>query len=375
MSPELEVQLVAVVTAVACAIPGVFLLLRRQALMSDAIGHSVLLGIVLAFLVVGSLDSPLLMVGAALSGLLMVVLVDVLKQTGLVAADAALGLVFPALFSVAVLLISLQAGHIHLDTDAVLLGELAFAPFNRFTPGGHDLGPIGLWQMGGILLLNLIFLLVFGKERLLAAFDPVQAAATGFRPGLIQMLELGLVSLTCVGAFDAVGSVLVVALMVAPPATARLLAERIGSLVWLSVAVAVLSALGGWQLALYLDASIAGSMAAVSGLLFFLGLLFSPRSGLLVSRHRAREQERLFARRMLCIHLLHHEGTESADAECRISHLSEHLAWAPDRAEQIVGWSQKMQELTREGDRLLLLDKGRKLARTALEQLPLQLQS
>lgn len=372
MSAMLEVQLVALLTALACALPGVFLLLRRQSMMSDAIGHSVLPGIVIAFLVVGNLDSPLLAVGAALSGLAMVFLVNLLTRSGRVASDAALGLVFPALFSLAVLLVSMKAENIHLDTDAVLLGELAFAPFNRLVIQGLDLGPVAVYEMGGILLVNLLAYQLFRNVRVLAAFDPLQTAASGFRPGLIELMELGLVSLTCVGAFDAVGSILVVALMVAPAATARLLAQRVESLVRLALAVAALSAVSGWWLAWWLDASIAGSMAAVSGVFFTLALVFSPRDGLLQQARRAVSQRRTFARRMLCIHLLHHEGTVAEEAESRIDHLSEHLAWAPELAAQIVAWSVKAGDLRQEAGRLYLLNAGRILAREALEQLPQQ---
>ncbi|MEA2510996.1 MAG: manganese/zinc/iron transport system permease protein, partial [Thermomicrobiales bacterium] len=126
---QIEIQLIAAVTAAACALPGVFLVLRRMAMMSDAISHSILLGIVLAFFATENLNSPLLVVGAALTGVATVSLVEVLNRTGLVREDAAIGLVFPLLFSVGVILVSRYAGSVHLDIDAVLLGELAFAPF------------------------------------------------------------------------------------------------------------------------------------------------------------------------------------------------------------------------------------------------------
>ena len=148
MLPEQEIQWIAAVTAAACALPGVFLVLRRMALMSDAISHAILLGIVLAFFVTENIASPLLIVAAAATGVLTVSLVEALNRTGLVREDAAIGLVFPALFSIGVVLISRYAGNVHLDVDAVLLGELAFAPFNRFEWNGMDLGPRTLWMMG-----------------------------------------------------------------------------------------------------------------------------------------------------------------------------------------------------------------------------------
>src|ERR687893_472204 len=153
MVPEQEIQWIAAATAAACALPGVFLVLRRMSLMSDAISHAILLGIVLAFFVTENIASPLLVLAAALTGVLTVSLVEVLNRTRLVREDAAIGLVFPLLFSLAVILISLFAGSVHLDTDAVLLGELAFAPFERVEVAGLDLGPQALWVMLGVLAL------------------------------------------------------------------------------------------------------------------------------------------------------------------------------------------------------------------------------
>src|SRR5690606_35691313 len=123
IQPEFEILLIAIVVAMACALPGVFLVLRRMALMSDAISHSILLGIVLAFFVTGDVTSPLLILAAAATGVLTVMLVELLNHTRLVREDAAIGLTFPFLFSIGVILIARFAGNVHLDTDAVLLGE------------------------------------------------------------------------------------------------------------------------------------------------------------------------------------------------------------------------------------------------------------
>ena len=224
---QLEIQVIAVLTAMACALPGTFLVLRRLSLVGDAISHAILLGIVLAFFAVESLTSPLLLVGAALTGLLTVLLVEVVKGTGLVREDAAIGLVFPALFSVAVVLIARYADSVHLDTDVVLLGELAFAPFERFEAFGWDWAPKAMVVMGGILLLNVVVIALFYKELKLVTFDAGLAVALGFSPAIVHYGLMGLVSVTAVGAFDAVGSILVVALMIAPPAAAYLLTDRL----------------------------------------------------------------------------------------------------------------------------------------------------
>ncbi len=195
---QVEIQLIAVVVAVACALPGTFLVLRRMAMLSDAITHSILPGIVVAFFLTKSLSSPLLLVAAAAMGVLTVSLVELLHRSRLVKEDAAIGITFPVLFSIGVILISRYAGNVHLDTDAVLLGELAFAPFNRFILGGHDLGPQALWVMGFVLLLNLAFLTVFFKELKLSTFDPLLASALGFSPVLLHYGLMSLVSVTAV---------------------------------------------------------------------------------------------------------------------------------------------------------------------------------
>jgi manganese/zinc/iron transport system permease protein len=363
---SLEIQLIASVVAVACALPGVFLVLRRMAMMSDAISHTVLLGIVIGFFIVEDLNSPFLILGAALTGVLTVSLVELLNRTGLVREDAAIGLVFPALFSLAVILISRYAGDVHLDTDAVLLGELAFAPFERFEPFGVDIGPISLYVMGGILLLNLLFILLFYKELKLATFDPGLAAALGFSPAAIHYGLMTMVSITAVGAFDTVGSILVVALMVAPPVSAYLLTDRLPRMLGLSALFGVLSALGGYWLARALDANIAGSMATMAGLLFGLVFLLAPERGLVALARRRARQKWTFAQTMLAIHLLNHEGSPEAAEENRVAHLSEHLRWEPGFAQRVVRLAEREGLVVRQNGHLALTETGRDVARAQM---------
>ena len=283
MSPSLEIQIIAALVAMACSLPGVFLILRKMVMMSDAIGHAILPGIVIAFLLTGTLNSPWLILGAALSGMATVVLVEMVRNTGLLKEDAAIGIVFPALFSIGVVLIARFAGDVHLDVDAVLLGELAFAPFDRVVLFGQDI-PKALVVMGMILVINTIFISLFYKELKISTFDAALAGSLGFTPALLHYILMGLVSITAVGAFDAVGSILVVALMVAPPAAAYLLTHRLGFMLIWSVLLGCVSAVGGYWMARMLDASIAGSMATAAGLVFTLVLLVAPQRGLLSQR-------------------------------------------------------------------------------------------
>jgi manganese/zinc/iron transport system permease protein len=354
--------------AVACALPGVFLILRRMAMMSDAISHAILPGIVVGFFITESLGSPLLIVAAALTGLLTVALVELIERTKRVKEDAAIGIVFPVLFSIGVILIARYAGDVHLDTDAVLLGELAFAPFDRFMAFGLDWGPRALWVMGAALLLNGVFLTLFYKELKLSTFDAGLAATLGFMPGVLHYALMSLISVTAVSAFDAVGSILVVALMVGPPATAYLLTDRLGLMVGLSAGIGAVSAVAGYWLAHVLDASIAGAMATMAGVVFGAAVLFAPQRGLVAQWQRQRQQRWRFAEQMLTIHLLQHENTPEAARECRVAHLQEHLGWEAPFAEQVVKRSSRHGTIERQNGHLSLTDDGRTVAQHALER-------
>lgn len=366
MTAEAEILLIAVVTAVAAALPGAFLVLRRMAMVSDAIAHAILPGIVVAFLFVGDLSSPLLIVAAAATGLLTVLIIEALRHTGLVGGDAAIGLTFPALFSVGVILISRHASNVHLDTDSVLLGELAFAPFDRVLVAGHDLGPSALWSMGAILILNLVFVTVLFKELKLATVDSSLAMLLGFSPALIHYALMAVVSITAVGAFNAVGSILVVALMIGPPATAYLIADRLQAMLWLSAAAATLSAVLGFWFAFVLDVSIAGAMATTAGAVFALTLALAPRRGLVVQLRRRTRQRLDFGVRMLLVHLLHHAHSGDALVECRSDTIHTHLQWPLARTRSVVRAARERGLITSRDGILEVTTSGRELAQRAV---------
>jgi manganese/zinc/iron transport system permease protein len=366
VSPDIEIVLIAMVTAVAAALPGTYLVLQRKALVSDAISHAILPGIVVAFFVTRDLNSPLLLVAAAATGVMTVVLIEALIRSRLVPEDASIGLVFPALFSIGVILVSRYAGDVHLDTDSVLLGELAFAPFDRLMLGGTDLGPRALWTMGAILLLNLFLIALAWKELKLATVDPGLAAVLGFSPVAIHYALMTMVSVTAVGAFDAVGSILVVALMIAPPATAYLVVDRFAPMLWTGAATAVLAALVGYLAAFAFDVSIAGSMAVACGVLFTLALLSGPRRGLMAQARRRRTQRMELALRMLVVHLIHHQGTTVEAEECRPEGIHRHLRWSEARARQVVTKAEERRLVERSGGILRATPTGRRLANAAV---------
>jgi len=289
-----DIYLVAIVVAIACALPGVFLVLRGTTMLTDAITHSVLLGIVLAFFVTNDLNSPLLLIGATLVGLVVVWLIEALQNTKLLSNDSAIGVVFPLFFSLGIILITRYAGDVHLDTDAVLMGELAFVPFSRVTLFGLDIGPQALITMIVILLLNLLFIVFFFKELKVTTFDPVFSAVIGISPAIIHYALMGLVSLTAVGAYDAVGSILVVGFMVGPALSAYLLTNDLKKMLYLSVGFAIFNSFVGITIARYLDLSLAGMIAAVTGITAFLVFLFSPSKGWLKKRVDYNKQREAF---------------------------------------------------------------------------------
>lgn len=332
----LEIQLIAVMVSVACALPGTFLVLRKMSMMSDSITHTILLGIVLAFFLTQDLSSPILITGAALIGVVTVWLTETVTRTRLVSEDSAIGLVFPLLFSIAIILITRYAGSVHLDTDSVLLGELAFAPFDRMTVFGRDLGAKAIYTSGFLLLLNAAFIIFCYKELKVVTFDPMLAAAMGFSPVLLHYSLMTLVSLTAVGAFEAVGSVLVVAFMIGPPVTAYLLTDDLKKMLMLSCGFGAASGILGYQFASVLDVSIAGSMAVVTGLIFFVTFLLAPHRGLAAVLMRKRRQQREFAGATLLLHICNHQNTPEEEEENGIDTISKHLHWDDKKLKKVI---------------------------------------
>ena len=283
MNSFAEILLIAIFMSAACALPGNFLVLRRMSMLTDAISHTVLLGIVLAFLAVGSLDSPFLIIGASLMGVLTVWLIELLYQSRLVASDSAIGLIFPLLFSIAVILVTRYPGNVHLDTDCILLGELAFAPFDRLIINGMDLGAKGLYTGGAVLVLSIAVISLFYKEIKLATFDPVLAGVLGFSPAVIHYGLMSLVSLVAVTSFQSIGSILVIAFMIIPAMTAALWTRTLSGRLVLSCLLGTAGAVLGIIGAIVSDSSLAGMMAAVLGVFFIISLIFAPATGILAA--------------------------------------------------------------------------------------------
>ncbi|WGK65717.1 metal ABC transporter permease [Croceiramulus getboli] len=359
---QIEIQLIAALVAIACALPGTFLVLRKMAMISDAISHSILPGIVLGFFLTQDLNSPWLILLAALSGVLTVFIVEQIQKTGLVKEDTAIGLVFPAFFSVGVLLIAQHANDVHLDIDAVLLGELAFAPFDRLYWGDMDLGPKSLWVISTILLGTLVLLITFFKELKLSTFDKGLATSLGFSPVLIHYGLMSMSSVTVVGAFDAVGAVLVVALIIAPAAAAYLLTDSLKTMLVLSSIFGVVAAVAGYWVAYALDASIAGSITTVLGLLFFLVYLFAPKRGVISVIYKEKRQSIEVSLLTFLLHLQNH----SQEEERHVNHLQEHINWQRVRSKSVLDLALKNNLIQIDNQVVFLTPKGQEFTDEAL---------
>jgi len=266
--------------AASCGLLGSFLVLRKMSLIGDAISHAVLPGIALAFLLSGSRSAAPMIIGASAFGLLTAVLIETLNRRWRVQEDASIGIVFTALFAFGVVLISLFAGHIDLDQECVLYGEIAYTPFDMLSWGEISLGPRPVWLLGIVFLIDLFFILLFYKELLISSFDPELAVSIGINATVMHYALMAAVSMTTVAAFESIGAILVVAMLIVPGATAYLLTDNLKTMLWLSVLVGIISSIAGYFVAVMWDSSIAAVMTVVSGLLFLVAFLFSPRHGL-----------------------------------------------------------------------------------------------
>ena len=432
-SPQHTATLIGCLIAVSGALLGAFLLLRGMSLTSDAISHTVLLGIVVAFIVMtdvfhlaGDTASPWLILGASLAGVGTVILTETIYRSGLVKQDAALGLAFSFLFAIAVILVSRHVDDVHLDEDAVLIGEIGLAWANTnshcfancdsvtVTPDHpaakqtrqcnncRELGisprdpratfvetcgncgvysPAQAWSAGLLerepalvffpksitvtllmALLTLLFVLLFYKELKLTTFDAALATALGFRPAAMNYALMVLVSLVAVGAFDAVGSILVIAFFIIPPATAYLLTNRLSLMLLLSPIIGAAGAGSGYDLArglllgvLPLDAgiavinrafglrlaetwnsSISASMVLMMFFFFLLAWVFSPRSGVISILIRRANSRRRFEDQVVLAHIHNHQHTAGRETELREDTLHRHFRWTRRKMSRVL---------------------------------------
>ena len=265
-----------------CGLVGCFVILRRMALVGDAISHSLLPGITIAFLLTNSRDTLPMMLGAIAAGITTVVLIEAIRHSSRIKPDAAIGIVFSSLFAIGIILISVFADKIDLDAECVLYGELGFIPLQDIAMfGGVEIGPEPVIRMTIIAVIAIGLLIAFFKEMLVTSFDPGLAASLGINPTRYQYGLTLFLSVVIVSSFESVGVVLVIAMIIFPGATALLITDRLTKAIWLSILFSLLYAVLGFHLATWLEASIAGGMTVIAGFIFGLVWMAAPKRGLL----------------------------------------------------------------------------------------------
>lgn len=272
----LKICLLAAFVFIACALAGNYLILRRMALIGDAMSHSVLPGIVLAFVLIHGSGFGVI-VGAVIAGLLTTLLIEWILKNSSVKQDVAIGVTFTTLFALGVVLMNLLAGKTHLDPDCILYGQLEKA--------GMDGSRI--WISGVIAAATALLIVLFYKQLLVTSFDPTLASSMGIPATWVHYGLMAWVSVVVVSAFEAVGSIMVVAMLILPGATGTLLSERLPRVLALSVLHAILSAFAGFHFSLLFNGKLAAGMVVTGFGLFLLAWLFSPTQGL-ISRKLAR---------------------------------------------------------------------------------------
>ncbi|MEM8843337.1 MAG: metal ABC transporter permease, partial [Pseudomonadota bacterium] len=333
--PQIAILVTGGLVGTAAALLGPFLILRRTAMLADAISHAIILGILLVWLTTGQISGPIQIAGAGIAGVVCVWLIEVISNTGRVKEDAAIGLVFPAMFAGGVLLLNLYARNVHIDVHTVLLGEIGFVWLDKVTVAGIEMPKAVLW-MSVMTLINAAFVIAFWKELKLATFDPMLAAAFGLMPRLMFYVVLLLTSATAVAAFDAVGAVLFVAFVVVPPAAAYLLTDRLAAMMIIGIAISVFSSISGYWLADRWDVSISGMMALMTGVCLAIAVLAGPRYGLATQLLRRRDTRLMNDVRALMVHLHSHEETAERAEENIADALVTHLNWPEARARTVL---------------------------------------
>jgi manganese/zinc/iron transport system permease protein len=263
------IALMGLLVTASCGLVGNYLILRRMALMGDAVSHSVLPGLVVAFLWSGTRGTGAMFAGALAAGVLTTLIIEAIHRRTRVKQDAAIGIAFSTLFAIGVLMTSMFSNQVDLDAECVLYGEIAFVPLEPFVElGGITLGPESVVRMGAVFVVVVLLILAFYKELLVASFDDGLSRALGINPAWVHHGLMAVLSVVVVSAFEAVGAILVIAMLILPGATAALLTQRLPYLHALALVHAALSAFFGVSLGVWLECSIAAAMV-VSGAAIF----------------------------------------------------------------------------------------------------------
>jgi manganese/zinc/iron transport system permease protein len=284
-----------ILASIACALVGCFLILRKMSLMGDAISHAVLPGIVAGFLFAGTLQAMPIFIGAAIVGVLTVLFTEIIHKLGRVETNASMGVVFTILFAIGVIMLErAHLGSVHLDADCVLYGQMEHVLWTNppmsvaaiFTAAAWADFPRQVVSLAIVCLLNVLFIAVLFKELRITSFDPALARAQRVSPRVMHYLLMTMVAITVVAAFEAVGSILVVAMLIVPGLIAHLFCDRLGTMLVVAALVAALAAGLGHAAAVLTNTITAGMIGVTLGVFLLLACCFTPNGGWIISRLR-----------------------------------------------------------------------------------------
>ncbi len=358
------VMLTAALCCVSCGLLGCFLVLRRMSLLGDAISHAVLPGLAVAFLLSGSRAAVPMLLGAMLVGILTAFLTDTLARWARVPEDASMGVVFTSLFALGVVLISYVATQVDLDPGCVLYGQILFVPYDVRSVLGIEI-PYATLVLAVVTAVNVALVAVFYKELKIVSFDPYLATTMGISATAVHYGLMAAVAGTTVASFESVGSILVVAMLIAPGATAHLLTDRLSRMLVLAAVSGAVSAVAGYLLAVYWNTEVAGMISVVAGGQFVLAVIFAPRYG--YASRLARQAAlalRIVREDMLGLLYRWHESGGRPALSARDVRSAQGRGWVPI----VALWSLlRRGKVRREaGDRVALTESGLRSGRTLI---------
>ena len=351
-----------VITAIATLIPGIILVLKRNALIIDGMSHAVLLGIVVFLIFTQDINSPLLIIGGSLSAVLMIVIVELINRTKLIPYDAAIGLVFPALFSLSVLLINIYLKNVHFHKESILMGEVAYLPFDQLNFRGISIGPKAMYLVGIIAIVNISFFMLFKKELQISIFDPIGAKSMGFMPTILHYIVMIIAAFTVMVSFRVVGAILVVGFLVVPAISGYLLTRTLMSLFVTSLVLTICSSLLGTGLATVLNWSIIGTVSMTMGVFFFIIYIFAPEKGILTQYKKKQNKKIFYSQRILLRHLYHHHDSQEEEEECSVDSFYYHINWNKNFAKKILQQNIEARWVIVDQKIIKLTDVGKKIA-------------
>ncbi len=283
---SLWIILIAILVSINGSLAGSFLVLRKSAMMGDAISHAVLPGIAISYLITKSISSITMIVGATFTGVIAIFLIGFINKRIKLQIDASIGIVFTFLFALGVILISTFTQKVDLDQECVLFGEILYAPLNVWiTKSGIVLGPKSFYILLSVLLINISVIFLCYRQFYITSFDEDFAKSIGIKTLSWNYLILTLTALTTVASFESVGTILIICFLVVPTSAAYLISKSVKNMIILSSIFGISSSILGYYFAVYINADVTGSMCAIGTLLFFLCFIITQLKKNVVSKY------------------------------------------------------------------------------------------